>query len=77
MTCRELVEFLADYLEGDLAPGSAAAFERHLGECPASRSYLASYRTAVLLGKGCQEDGSGSELPEELVAAILSAGRSA
>jgi len=51
MTCRELVEFLMDYLDGQLSEPERLRFEEHLGECPDCVAYLATYREAVRLGK--------------------------
>ena len=76
MTCRELTDFLYDYLDGNLAPAERARFEAHLGECPDCVTYLRSYRETVRLGKAvCQADHDAidDEVPEELVEAILAA----
>jgi anti-sigma factor RsiW len=78
MTCRELVDFLMDYLDGLLSEPERLCFEEHLGECPDCVAYLASYREAVRLGKeACTagEDAIPSEVPEELVRAVLAARR--
>ncbi len=75
MTCRELIDFLAAYLDGELAPAERSAFEAHLAVCPHCVDYLASYRTTILLEK--QAFGGEAEVPEEvppeLVSAILDA----
>src|SRR5438128_4830644 len=44
MTCRELIEFLIDYLDGTLAPQERERFDAHLAVCPACVRYLDSYR---------------------------------
>jgi anti-sigma factor RsiW len=51
-TCREVIDFLMDYLEGGLAPVRRRAFEQHLAECPSCVAYLASYRATVELARG-------------------------
>ena len=51
LSCRELIEFLADYLEAGLPPAEHAAFEAHLALCPDCVTYLASYRETIRLGK--------------------------
>lgn len=78
MTCRELVDFLADYLEGSLDGGVRAAFESHLAECRHCRDFLKSYeetlRQSRTLSAECEIPPV--EVPESLVRAILRAGES-
>jgi anti-sigma factor RsiW len=78
LTCRELIETLAAYLDGELAPKPRAAFEAHLSLCPACVDYLASYRETIRLGKqACDPDAEfPADVPRELVDAILAARRS-
>ncbi len=76
MTCREMVEFLTDFTNGELPPAQARIFEEHLDCCPPCLDYLESYKTTVRLGKAvCQiPDGPPpEEAPQELLRAILAA----
>lgn len=77
MTCRELIEFLMHYLDGELPPERRRVFEAHLAICAACRRYLATYEESVALGKAaCGEDPNDpipADVPEELVQAILAA----
>ena len=50
LSCRELVAFLNDYLDGLLPPERRTLFERHLAVCPDCAIYLDSYRTSMELG---------------------------
>ena len=77
MTCKEHVEFLMDYLDGLLSEPERRRFEEHLDECPDCVAYLATYREAVRLGKeACMAgDSIPTDVPEELVRAILAARR--
>jgi len=77
LTCRELIEFLAAYLDDELPAETRADFERHLSLCPPCVDYLAGYRETIRLGReACEPEGSvPSDVPAELVAAILSARR--
>lgn len=72
LTCRELTEFLDDYLAGALAADRRAVFERHLAVCPDCRNYLASYRTTVRLVKAAGEVAMQG-VPEGLVKAVVAA----
>jgi anti-sigma factor RsiW len=78
VTCRELADFIADYLS-DALPGDARAqFERHLGACPNCGVYLDGYRETIKLGRCAFEDPDApvpDTVPEELVKAILAARR--
>ena len=75
MTCKELVSFLMDYLNGELSAAERRTFDEHLAGCPDCVAYLASYRKAVRLGKAaCREDGAvPSDVPEDVVRAVIAA----
>jgi anti-sigma factor RsiW len=76
LSCREIVEFLADYLDGTLAAASRARFEEHLAECPQCLAYLDGYRATIQLEKDAFASGSESrDVPQELIEAILAARR--
>ncbi|MBM4255999.1 MAG: hypothetical protein FJ147_08895 [Deltaproteobacteria bacterium] len=76
LTCREFINFIADYLAGTLSQNESHAFAYHLADCPECSQYLSSYQTTVLashLAYADPEDAVPAEVPEELVHAILSA----
>jgi anti-sigma factor RsiW len=76
LTCREVVDFLADYLAGELEPDTRAVFEQHLAGCPACVAYLRTYAETIRLAKAaCQtpDDPVAPEVPDELLRAILAA----
>ncbi len=79
MTCREFVEFLNAYLEGNLTPAEKAEFERHLAVCTACVRYLAGYNSTTRLVRDALVDAANApaDAPEELVNAILAAKRRA
>jgi len=77
LTCRELIEFLDDYVEQRLASAERARFDDHLGRCAACRQYLTGYQgtlRAVALASA-PDAGAPPEVPDELVAAILASRR--
>jgi anti-sigma factor RsiW len=76
VTCRELADFIADYLAGELPAGTRSAFDRHLGLCVNCRRYLTSYEETVKLGRRAFDDEDApvpADVPEQLVKAILDA----
>jgi anti-sigma factor RsiW len=78
ITCQELIDFLHLYLEGGLPADRREEFERHLSVCDSCVRYLDTYKKTILLERAAFEDpsaGVGPDVPEELVAAILSVQR--
>ena len=78
ITCRELLDFLYLYLEGELPEDRRREFERHLGVCDPCREYIRQYRESIELGRAAfrGDDLPADEgIPEELVQAILSSRR--
>jgi anti-sigma factor RsiW len=79
MTCRELADFLMDYLNEDLPSEVRQSFDRHLALCPNCVAYVRTYRTTIELGRRAFADAdaeAGAEVPAELVQAILAARKS-
>ena len=56
MTCREFIDFLMEYLSGELSARERAEFERHLADCPDCSAYLRSYEETIKLGKAAFAD---------------------
>jgi predicted anti-sigma-YlaC factor YlaD len=56
LTCRELVELITDYLEGQLPETERGRFEQHLAGCAGCRNYLDQMaRTIELVGRLTEE----------------------
>jgi anti-sigma factor RsiW len=78
ITCRDATDFLAAYFEGELDEPVRREFESHLSICAHCRDYLEGYRRIVAMGKKacrCEESEARAEMPEDLVAAIVSAAK--
>jgi anti-sigma factor RsiW len=75
MTCRELTDFVLDYLADDLPAPLRQAFDRHLDLCPNCRVYLATYDATITAERLAFGDELAAQppLPEDLVQAILAA----
>jgi anti-sigma factor RsiW len=75
LTCRELIEFLDDYVDERLTPAERARFDDHLSLCEACVRYLRGYRATVRLALAAfaEDDAAAHGAPDELVDAILAA----
>lgn len=71
MTCRELSDFLADYVAGELPQEVSEAFNGHLGHCPECHLFVEQYRVTIHLCCEAYDDPLPRSLPEDLVSAIL------
>ena len=76
MKCRELAEFLIDYVSGELPEETRVSFEVHLTRCRNCHAYLIQYQATVTAGKiacGENSDELPTDVPEDLVRAVLAA----
>ena len=74
LTCQEMTDFLADYLDGSLALAERHVFDKHLADCPECAAYLRSYTETIRLARQSREDDAlPAAVPDELVRAILAA----
>jgi anti-sigma factor (TIGR02949 family) len=62
MTCKQAIEKLAEYLDGELTPEVLRGFEAHVNACAPCRAYLATYRKTKELAAKV----SRVEMPEDL-----------
>jgi len=78
LTCRDLVEFMMDYLSNELPDDTRTIFERHLTACPHCVRYLKTYQPTLTLCREAFDVPDAevpAEIPEALVQAILAAQR--
>jgi anti-sigma factor RsiW len=76
LTCAEIIQFLMDYLDGNLPSEQLTAFDKHMAVCPACQAFLQNYRQVIALAKSSLPSApvaAHDELPPELVQAILAA----
>jgi anti-sigma factor RsiW len=72
MNCQSCIDFLHDYLTGELSAAERATFKEHLARCPECVAYLETYQETIKLGKAACRD-QDPPVPEALVRAILAA----
>ena len=78
LTCREMDDFVVDYLDDALPTSVRLKFDFHLRTCPDCREYLRGYRKSIELTRRVFEQDDAevpADVPEALVAAILDARR--
>ncbi len=76
ITCRELEDFIVDYLEDTLPRRQRMIFNLHLRMCRDCRSYLEAYKRVTALGKVAFNEPDelvSNDVPEDLVKAIRAA----
>jgi len=76
MNCRDVTEFLSDYLDGELPLRQRLTFKLHLLLCRDCRRYLRSFATTIKLTQSLGErsaDDDEPPIPKSLVQAILAA----
>jgi anti-sigma factor RsiW len=75
--CRELLQFLGDYLDEALPAAQRDVLQLHLDRCPACRAYLRKYRQVIRQSQQSWEaaERACEPVPEALVQAVLAARR--
>jgi anti-sigma factor RsiW len=76
VTCREVSDFLLEYLSAELDPAVRTSFDAHLAHCAHCAAYLESYHATVRLARSLGRplpDEAPEPVPEDLIAAILAA----
>lgn len=72
MTCRDVIEFLIDYLDGELPREEQLLFQQHLDICPPCVAYVQTYEQTIILSRSAMHGSEDlPEAPEELIQAIL------
>jgi anti-sigma factor RsiW len=72
VACRQVVELVTDYLEGDLPEPLRAAVERHLSECPPCGDYVEQMRATAAALRQVRIESISPVARDELVAAFRS-----
>ena len=73
LTCREVIAFLADYLDGSLPVAERRLLDEHLAACTKCSAYLRSYGQTIRLAHDTGNDDLPTAIPDDLVGAILAA----
>ncbi len=71
MICRDLIQFLDDYVGESVAAERRQEFDRHLAACASCREYLKSYRETIRMAKAAAHTPEIEDVPAEVLTAIL------
>ncbi|GJM04650.1 MAG: hypothetical protein DHS20C09_06410 [marine bacterium B5-7] len=74
LTCRQVEEFLMDYLESRLGFWMTLQFRLHLFMCPNCSKYFQEYKNTIALEKRIfenPEDEAIGNVPDDILQAIL------
>ena len=73
ITCRQVISFLLEYLDGTLSPEERQRFDEHLAVCASCTAYLATYEITIRMEKLAFAEEA--DVPEDLVAAVVASRR--
>ena len=65
-SCKEIIDLLSEYLEGDLAGGEAGDFEAHMADCPPCVDFLENLKHTRALVRGLRCDEVPPEVQRQL-----------
>ena len=68
MTCKDVIELLADYLEMTVTPETLASLEEHLAGCAPCQAYLRTYRRTRELAAASERAALPPGMPTEMKA---------
>jgi anti-sigma factor RsiW len=74
VTCRDFVNCVIDYQDGELDAHTRARFHQHLAVCRDCPSYLTQYCETIQASAAAYTE-MALEIPEDLVGAILASSR--
>jgi len=77
LTCEELIDFIAAYLDEELPETTRRRFDEHLSLCQACVDYLDSYRETMRATRVAyaEPEAIPEDVPEDLVRAVLASRR--
>ena len=70
LACRQVVELVTAYLEGDLSARDRRRFEAHLAGCPHCTTYVEQMRVTLERAGSVSLEGLSPHAEEELLAAF-------
>jgi anti-sigma factor RsiW len=65
LVCRQVVELVSDYLEGNLSRSDRRRFEAHIRHCPNCTNYLKQMRATIRATGALHQDDLSPEVQRE------------
>ena len=75
MSCRQMAEYLSDYLDGELSTSLSALIEAHRGECPPCQAFIRTLEKSVSLVRSQPRELLPPALKKKLLEALRRAER--
>ena len=76
MSCKDVADFLLDYLDGTLPLAQRLMFKLHISLCRDCRRYIDSYKKTIAISRATNRAAELENPPEALIQAILKSHRS-
>lgn len=73
MNCREISQYLLEYVSAEVEPAVHVTFEAHISSCHNCHTYLAQYKETIRAAQLACKDDDVAGLPEDFVQAVLQA----
>ena len=73
MNCRDMVDYLSDYVDGELDASIRKIIETHGGECPPCRAFVRTLRRTVEMVQASPSEPLPPILRQALCAALRKA----
>ncbi len=67
LRCRDIVDLLGEYIDGELDPATAHALEAHLAGCQECTAFIKTYRGTVRVARQLREEQIPPALKERLL----------
>jgi anti-sigma factor RsiW len=73
-SCKEVCEFLSDFVDGQMSDARRLAFDAHLKACPPCAAYMEQFAATIKLSKKCCCPGKPElPVPDDLISAVCRA----
>lgn len=66
MNCRECLELMSEYLDGEMGADETAHFQKHFGDCPSCAQFFQSFKSSVDLVKYLEVNRCPDEVMKRL-----------
>jgi anti-sigma factor (TIGR02949 family) len=65
-SCKDVVDLLSDYIDGECSPDDKAMVEDHLADCPGCIAFVNTFRKSISLAKNMSYEDIPNDLLDRL-----------